>query len=68
LVTVLRLLQVPHKVKEERDNPALGVAIGDNRRVDKSGEGSASGEGRASGASGEGSASGAAAEGPGSKD
>jgi formate/nitrite transporter FocA (FNT family) len=34
LVTVLRLLQVPHKVKQERDNPALGVAIGDNRRVD----------------------------------
>jgi formate/nitrite transporter FocA (FNT family) len=35
LVTVLRLLQVPHKVKEERENPALGVAIGDNRRVDE---------------------------------
>jgi formate/nitrite transporter FocA (FNT family) len=34
LVTLLRLLQVPHKVKEERDNPALGVAIGDDRRVD----------------------------------
>lgn len=34
LVTVLRLLQVPHKVKEERDNPALGVAIGDHRRED----------------------------------
>jgi len=34
LVTLLRLLQVPHKVKEERDNPALGVALGDHRRVD----------------------------------
>ncbi len=37
LVTLLRLLQVPHKVKEERDNPALGVAIGDDRRVDDGG-------------------------------
>ena len=37
LVTVLRLLQVPHKVKEERDNPAVGVPIGDNRRVDPDG-------------------------------
>jgi formate/nitrite transporter FocA (FNT family) len=34
LVTVLRVLQVPHKVKEERENPALGVPIGDGRRVD----------------------------------
>jgi len=34
LVTVLRLLQVPHKVKQERENPALGVPIGDDRRVD----------------------------------
>jgi len=34
LVTVLRVLQVPHKVLEERQNPALGVPIGDNRRVD----------------------------------
>lgn len=34
LVTLLRLLQVPHKVKEERDHPALGVAIGDHRRVE----------------------------------
>ncbi len=34
LVTLLRLLQVPHKVIEERQNPALGVAIGDNRRID----------------------------------
>jgi formate/nitrite transporter FocA (FNT family) len=35
LVTLLRLLQVPHKVKEERNNPAMGVPIGDNRRVDE---------------------------------
>jgi formate/nitrite transporter FocA (FNT family) len=34
LVTVLRLLQVPHKVKEEREKPALGVPMGDSRRVD----------------------------------
>ena len=33
LVTLLRLLQVPHKVKQERDRPALGVPIGDKRRV-----------------------------------
>lgn len=32
LVTVLRLLQVPHKVANERANPAPGVAIGDNRK------------------------------------
>jgi formate-nitrite transporter family protein len=37
LVTLLRLLQVPHKVKEERQNPALGVAIGDHRRVEEDG-------------------------------
>lgn len=35
LVTLLRLLQVPHKVRQERDNPAAGVAIGDNRRVEE---------------------------------
>jgi formate/nitrite transporter FocA (FNT family) len=35
LVTMLRVLQVPHKVKEERENPALGVPIGDRRRVDQ---------------------------------
>lgn len=35
LVTMLRVLQVPHKVKEERENPALGVPIGDDRRVDR---------------------------------
>ena len=33
LVTLLRLFQVPHTVREERSNPALGVAIGDDRRA-----------------------------------
>jgi formate/nitrite transporter FocA (FNT family) len=33
LVTFLRIFQVPHTVHEERDNPALGVAVGDRRRV-----------------------------------
>jgi formate/nitrite transporter FocA (FNT family) len=33
LVTLLRLLQVPHAMREERDKPALGVAAGDDRRV-----------------------------------
>jgi formate/nitrite transporter FocA (FNT family) len=33
LVTLLRLLQVPHKVKDERSNPAPGVPVGDRRRV-----------------------------------
>jgi hypothetical protein len=33
LVTVLRLLPVPHKVREERARPALGVPIGDYRRM-----------------------------------
>ena len=37
LVTVLRLLQVPHKVANERANPAPGVPIGDDRRVDDRG-------------------------------
>jgi formate/nitrite transporter FocA (FNT family) len=32
LVTLLRLFQSPHTVQKERENPALGVAIGDNRR------------------------------------
>jgi hypothetical protein len=32
-VTSLRVLQVPHKVQAERDSPAPGVAIGDDRRV-----------------------------------
>lgn len=31
LVTVLRLVQVPHTVKAERDNPAPGVALDDDR-------------------------------------
>jgi formate-nitrite transporter family protein len=32
LVTLLRLFQSPHIVQRERDNPALGVPVGDNRR------------------------------------
>ena len=32
LVTLLRLFQVPHKVLDERANPAMGVPIGDRRR------------------------------------
>jgi formate/nitrite transporter FocA (FNT family) len=32
LVTLLRLFQSPHVVAEERANPALGVAMGDDRR------------------------------------
>jgi formate/nitrite transporter FocA (FNT family) len=39
LVTVLRLFQVPHKVREERAHPAMGVPIGDHRRVDHNIEG-----------------------------
>jgi formate/nitrite transporter FocA (FNT family) len=35
-VTVLRLLQVPHKVREERSNPAMGVPLRDGRREDAS--------------------------------
>ncbi len=35
LVTVLRTLQVPHKILEEQRNPALGVPVGDSRRVDR---------------------------------
>jgi formate/nitrite transporter FocA (FNT family) len=38
LVTLLRLFQVPHTVKEERSNPALGVALGDGRRMRAEGE------------------------------
>jgi formate/nitrite transporter FocA (FNT family) len=34
LVTLLRLFQSPHVVAEERANPALGVAVGDDRRED----------------------------------
>jgi len=37
LVTVLRLLQVPHKVADERANPAPGVPLGDARRQDGAG-------------------------------
>ena len=33
LVTLLRVLQVPHAVRQERHNPALGVPVGDDRRV-----------------------------------
>ena len=32
LVTMLRMFQVSHVVRQERDKPALGVALGDNRR------------------------------------
>lgn len=32
LVTLLRLCQVPHKLKDERSNPAMGVPLGDHRR------------------------------------
>ncbi|WP_138758075.1 formate/nitrite transporter family protein [Modestobacter altitudinis] len=34
LVTLLRFFQSPHTVLKERANPALGVAIGDERRED----------------------------------
>ena len=34
LVTLLRTLQVPGKIRDEQRNPALGVARGDDRRVD----------------------------------
>lgn len=34
LVTALRVLQVPHRVREEQEHPAPGVPIGDHRRVD----------------------------------
>lgn len=37
LVTTLRVLQVPHRVREEQEHPAPGVAVGDHRRVDGSG-------------------------------
>ena len=32
LVTLLRLFQSPHTIAQERANPALGVALGDDRR------------------------------------
>ena len=31
LVTLLRLFQIPHLVKQEREHPALGVPVGDDR-------------------------------------
>lgn len=34
LVTVLRLVQVSHRLRDERENPALGVPVGDKRRVE----------------------------------
>ncbi|MEA2686549.1 MAG: formate-nitrite transporter family protein [Actinomycetota bacterium] len=34
LVTVLRLFQVPEKVRKERRHPAPGVPVGDTRRVE----------------------------------
>lgn len=34
LVTILRLFQVPHKVRDERAHPAPGVPIGDHRRAE----------------------------------
>ena len=33
LVTVLQLVQVSHTLQEERTSPALGVPMGDSRRV-----------------------------------
>ncbi|MDP9434381.1 MAG: formate/nitrite transporter family protein [Actinomycetota bacterium] len=33
LVTLLRLAQVSHTLKQEREHPALGVPVGDDRRV-----------------------------------
>ncbi len=33
LVTLLRVFQVPHTLAAERDNPAPGVAVGDDRRT-----------------------------------
>jgi formate-nitrite transporter family protein len=37
LVTLLRLLQSPHTVQRERSTPALGVPLGDERRVSADG-------------------------------
>lgn len=33
LVTTLRVLQVPHRVRQEQEHPAPGVPLGDRRRV-----------------------------------
>lgn len=38
LVTGLRLLQVPHRVKDEREHPAPGVPLGEQRRAEKAPE------------------------------
>jgi formate/nitrite transporter FocA (FNT family) len=35
LVTLLRVGQAPHILKQERENPAPGVAIGDHRRAEE---------------------------------
>jgi formate/nitrite transporter FocA (FNT family) len=35
LVTLLRVLQSPHTIKRERARPALGVPVGDTRRVEE---------------------------------
>jgi formate/nitrite transporter FocA (FNT family) len=35
LVTLLRVLQVPHALQQERQKPAMGVPVGDDRRVDE---------------------------------
>ncbi len=34
LVTLLRVLQAPHTIQRERQNPAIGVPLGDKRTVD----------------------------------
>ena len=38
LVTLLRLFQVPHTVRQERENPAMGVPLGDDRRAPAEGQ------------------------------
>lgn len=35
LVTAMRILQVPHRIREEQGHPAPGVAVGDTRRVNE---------------------------------
>ena len=39
LVTVLRLVQSPHTVERERERPAVGVPVGDDRRQAPAGRG-----------------------------
>ena len=39
LVTLLRVLQSPHTIRRERERPAVGVPVGDDRRVRKDGRG-----------------------------